>query len=262
MFSQKYEPLSQSTATFSKEGNEDARCHCHEQRHEARQSLRTVITLTALLILSIACNAILFARIQYVKEHGHDPTYVGLERNLNLEIPHDDRTIDDPMWDNPEYDWNLGWVALDNDVAHSKGIPTAMHWPWDDSKSIYVLHGFHSIHCVFVLRDSLMQFRDGKEQSWPFPHVTHCLHVLREDTTCNADDTPRYTGHLHAQENSTTFFSGIGQTRQCRDWNQLRDFAIENSACYRRPLDHFVPLLDRYKNCPDGSTPWDGHELA
>ncbi|KXS93480.1 hypothetical protein AC579_9201 [Pseudocercospora musae] len=187
--------------------------------------------------------------------------------------------IGDPMWDNPENDWNLGWVTLDNNVAQSKGISTAMHWPWDDSKSIYVLHGFHSIHCVvcilhsqrsqhhahntnFVLRDSLMQVRDGKEQSWPFPHVTHRLHGLREDETCNADDTPRYTGQLHAQGNSTKFSSGISQKRQCRGSNQLCGFAVENSAFYRRPFDHFVPLLDRYKNCPDGSTPWEGHELA
>lgn len=143
----------------------------------------------------------------------------------------------------------------------------------------------HTLISQFVLRDSLRQFRDGTKQSWPFGHVTHCLHVLREDTTCNADDTPRYTGHLHAQENSTKFFSGIGQTRQCtfysirvrafrasqaltcffpsgRDWNQLREFAIENSACYRRPLDHYVPLIDRYKNCPDGSKPWEKQGLV
>ena len=73
---------------------------------------------------------------------------VGLERKLTMEIPHDDRTIDDPMWDAPELDWNVGWVALDNKEVAAKGIPTAMHWPWDDSKSIYVFHAFHSLHCV------------------------------------------------------------------------------------------------------------------
>lgn len=108
----------------------------------------------------------------------------------------------------------------------------------------------------FVVRDSLLQFRDGEPQLWPFSHVTHCLHALREDTICNADDTPRYTGRLHAQANSTLIFSGVGQTRQCRDWDQLRKHAIENSACYQRPTDKYVPLLDRYKHCPDGSEPW------
>jgi hypothetical protein len=105
-----------------------------------------------------------------------------------------------------------------------------------------------------------MQYRDNEHQTWPFGHVTHCLHVLREDATCNADDTPRYTGHLHAQENHTMLFSGVGQTRMCRDWSQLRQFAVEHSACYRRPSDHYLPLLDRYKDCPDGSKPWEQME--
>ena len=101
-----------------------------------------------------------------------------------------------------------------------------------------------------------MSYRDGKHQLWPFGHVTHSRHVLRDATMCNADDTPRYTGKLHAQENATTLFSGIGQNRQCRDWKQLREYALEHSACYRRPLDKYEPLLDRYKHCPDGSEQW------
>lgn len=108
----------------------------------------------------------------------------------------------------------------------------------------------------YVLRESLMQFRDGAKQTWAIGHVTHCLHVLREDVICDADDTPRYTGHLHAQENSTMLFSGTGQTRMCRNWDKLREWSMEHSACYKRSTDHYVPLLDRYKNCPDGSTPW------
>lgn len=112
----------------------------------------------------------------------------------------------------------------------------------------------------FVLRQSIMQYHNGENQSWPFGHVTHCLHTLREDTTCNADDTPRYTGRLHAQKNWTIPSSGTGQIRKCRDWKQLLGYAREHSACYRRPLDYYVPLIDRYKNCPDGSKPWEGLE--
>lgn len=104
-----------------------------------------------------------------------------------------------------------------------------------------------------------MDYRDGKAQQWGEGHIAHCLHVLREDTACNADDTMRYTGRLHAMKdaNTTGVYSGVGQTRMCRSWDKLRDFAAEHSACYRRPTDHYVPLLDRYKNCPDGSKPWE-----
>lgn len=105
-----------------------------------------------------------------------------------------------------------------------------------------------------------MNYHDNKNQTWGFEHVTHCLHVLREDATCNADDTPRYAGSLHAQVGHTVTSSGTGQIRMCRDWSKLRQFALEHSACYRRPLDYAIPLLDRYKFCPDGSTPWETHE--
>lgn len=52
------------------------------------------------------------------------------------------------MWDSPDFDWNLGWIAIDSGFAKTKGVPSAMHWPWDESKGIYLLHSFHSLHCV------------------------------------------------------------------------------------------------------------------
>lgn len=73
---------------------------------------------------------------------------MGLEKNIPTVIPHRDESLDDPMWDLPKYDLYAGWVALDNDYAEAKGAPTSMHWPWDDSKSIYVFHSYHSLHCV------------------------------------------------------------------------------------------------------------------
>ncbi|KAF7879433.1 hypothetical protein EAF04_000629 [Stromatinia cepivora] len=70
----------------------------------------------------------------------HAQTYsiTGLERNITMPIPHDDRAIDDPMWDSPEFDFFTGWVVLDDEFVAEKGLPTPMRWPWDNSKSIYM----------------------------------------------------------------------------------------------------------------------------
>ena len=73
---------------------------------------------------------------------------MGLQRNIPIAIPHDDRTIDDPMWDEPELDYFNGFVALSDDFVAKKGLPSAMRYPWDKSKSIYVFHSYHSLHCV------------------------------------------------------------------------------------------------------------------
>ncbi|KAI9743766.1 MAG: hypothetical protein M1818_002499 [Claussenomyces sp. TS43310] len=218
---------------------------------------KIIYALSVLLAIAIASNALLFVQLRNTQGLLDAQSYLGLQRNVPTPIPHDDRTIDDEMWDSPEFEFFTGWVALKDDFVEEKGLPSAMRFPWDSSKSIYVFHGYHSLHCVFVLRQAIMAYRDNEDQMWPFAHITHCLHVLREDAICYADDTPRYTGHLHDQAKNTVFSSGTGQIRMCRDWSKLRQFGLENSACYRRPLDHYIPLLDRYKSCPDGSKPWE-----
>lgn len=73
---------------------------------------------------------------------------VGLQRNVELTMPHEIRTLDDPLWDSPEWDWNPGWIALKDSVTQAKGLPLSMQWPWDKTKGIYLIHGFHSMHCV------------------------------------------------------------------------------------------------------------------
>jgi hypothetical protein len=159
-----------------------------------------------------------------------------------------------------EEDWNaynvdLGNVALSDDYATSIGLPLAQRWPWDFSKGIYYLHGHHQMHCLHMLRKTINEYRHGALQTEHPMHVDHCLIAIREDIVCNADDTPRFTGG-HFKHPS----SGTGQFRACRDWNKLDDWAKKHSACYKEPDDPYdgTSELDRYKHCPDGSTPWIG----
>ncbi|TVY45524.1 Phenylalanine aminomutase (L-beta-phenylalanine forming) [Lachnellula cervina] len=256
MFFNKYEPLKRESF---EDVSELEQRHWIEQVSLARLR-KTVYALSVLLGIAVVFLILLLFQIHNTQTFKEGQSYLDLPRNIPTPIPHDDRTIDDPMWESPEYDFYTGWLALSNDHAQEMGLPTSMEWPWDASKGVYIFHSYHSLHCVHVIRNALMEFRDNKDQTWPFSHVTHCLHTLREDITCNADDTPRYAGHLHAQINYTEFSSGIGQVRMCRDWNKLRQYSIEHSACYRRPLDRYIPLLDRYKNCPDNSKPWETRE--
>lgn len=94
-------------------------------------------------------------------------------------------------------------------------------------------------------------------------HLSHCLLLLRNEITCKADDTLLYTGHYHVLGNKTEFDPpGHGQTRVCRDFSKLIQFARDNSACYYRPIEYYTPPLERYKYCPDGSKPWNGKEGA
>ena len=74
---------------------------------------------------------------------------------------------------------------------------------------------------------------------------------------CHADDTPRYTGRVHSQQNITRPKAGIGQRRQCRDFNQLYEWSVQHSACYDDVDDADAAPEEYFKNCQDGSRPWE-----
>lgn len=73
--------------------------------------------------------------------------------------------------------------------------------------------------------------------------------MLRQYVVCKADNTPLY---IFGDDTA-----GDGQYRQCRDWDALRDYATENTACYRDIPDGVdpstFPLGDHFGYCDDGT---------
>ena len=63
---------------------------------------------------------------------------------------------------------------------------------------------------------------------------------------CQADDTPRYTA-------KTGKGIGPGQTRQCRDWEKLEEWAKGYHSCFRAARGNSRPLIESFKFCPKGS---------
>jgi hypothetical protein len=41
-----------------------------------------------------------------------------------------------------------GVVAVSDEFVAAKQLPTAMRYPWDSSKGVYLLQGFHNLHCL------------------------------------------------------------------------------------------------------------------
>lgn len=76
----------------------------------------------------------------------------GLEADKVLEIPwmtkygNTNLTEAAVVWEDISFD--AGMVALDHTWAESKGIPRAQDFPWDKSKGLFVLNGYHSLHCL------------------------------------------------------------------------------------------------------------------
>ncbi|PSR82550.1 hypothetical protein BD289DRAFT_12716 [Coniella lustricola] len=238
-----------------------------------KRSLGTQLILALALFASLLANAYFLDR-QYLRPWAlanELPTrYANLKRNIPTEnVAHDafdsiNRTTQDAAWN----DWTMepwqSFVALDEDYVIDVDLPHAQRWPWDKTKGTYILTAAHELHCVRVLRTAVNEAHDGvpeENQSWQYEHLIHCLNLLRKTVVCNADDTPLYTGHLHANAKSEHPNAGIGSTRMCRDWNALLTWSRARSACYR-PVNWSsdYPEIERYKYCPDGSRPWEKDE--
>ena len=165
------------------------------------------------------------------------------------------------------------WQSLDTSggfVALEKGQQNLLPsepFPWDSSKEVYLLNGFHGLHCLVrtlflsvrrkcglqkqrVIYISIRQFQRNETQRYEFSHILHCLDALRADVTCAADDTPLCLGP-QAQEDAAR----LSQTRRCRDWSQLEDWANENSACFEglEPSDPRHETIEEWRNCPERS---------
>ena len=87
-----------------------------------------------------------------------------------------------------------------------------------------------------------MALAAGEEPWWHVEHDMHCFDTLRQHIMCMSDDTLLHsTGHRDA---------GVNQTRMCRDWDALRRWATERTACYR---DYTAPKGEtRWGKCDGG----------
>jgi Mycotoxin biosynthesis protein UstYa len=163
-------------------------------------------------------------------------------------------TLQSQLWQSINID--AGVVALSDAWAAQHGLRSAQRFPWDASKGIYLLHGFHNLHCLKIIHISLSEYRaaagSSTPQSRPWHHVSHCLDALRRQILCDADDTPRAT------ERRAELVTGVGQHRLCRDWGALEAWARRHTACYKRPEGGGVrkdgeKVIERFKHCPEGS---------
>ncbi|SMR55209.1 unnamed protein product [Zymoseptoria tritici ST99CH_1E4] len=149
----------------------------------------------------------------------------------------DDSEADD-LWN--AIDTAHGYIAVEHEWARERGWMASMPVPGDETKALYVLEGYHQFHCLKIVRTVFLQSIAGKELSYPVQHARHCFDYFRQFIQCHADPTPLYTLGRHT--------SGDGQWHMCKDWNALRDYATENSACFRDRVGN-ESLREQFGNC-------------
>ncbi|KAI9728969.1 MAG: hypothetical protein M1828_000054 [Chrysothrix sp. TS-e1954] len=158
----------------------------------------------------------------------------------------DNETETSDAWDALSY--QSGNIALDDDYVAQMKLPTSQRFPWDHSKGLYFVNGHHQLHCLKLLRKSFLELAEQTPLTVPWEHNMHCFNAIRQEIMCTADDTPRSTN------TDSPGRIGVGQYRQCRDWDKLESWAKERWSCWKpiNPREDIDTLL-RYRYCPPES---------
>lgn len=155
------------------------------------------------------------------------------------------------LWDRIE--GGHGIVALNKEWAKSQHLTPALSLPSDATKGVYAIDGYHEMHCLVgwhsrclrqhtdndqkLLRESFYKLyrNDPNPFAKSFDHYSHCFDYIRQSIMCTASD------HLFATAHGG--LTGDGEIRRCRDWQKLREFAADHSACDKNDIHHMNDFL-------------------
>ncbi|KAH6618350.1 hypothetical protein B0J18DRAFT_412732 [Chaetomium sp. MPI-SDFR-AT-0129] len=194
---------------------------------------RVTLLLSAALLVSNGIWAGIFGGYNIASKHEHmsaspetdmlnhaDHDRLSTAFHWNTPFSDDNKTVSNPLWSGL-FPRGAGLVTVEKDWATAQHLPQSLANPGDDNSSVYFVAGFHQLHCVTVVRAALYHFKEGKEQTVPWKHVTHCLDSLRQLVQCKADAALLYT------EDTNVF--GDGQIHQCNDWTALTIWASDHA---------------------------------
>ncbi|KAL4953181.1 hypothetical protein BDW69DRAFT_195030 [Aspergillus filifer] len=199
------------------------------------------LPLVFVSVFLLICNLLLYVRIQHLTLAVTNKGFTGIHTygetwmpfHTYTEYSEVNRSVSDAVWQG--FTTN-GFVAIPHTQAADAGLPHAEDFPDDPSKGVYVLEGFHQLHCVIYLRDTITDLMaegklevDSDSDHDRLRHINHCYDALRQSIQCRADDTPLYIPYRSKR-------TGDGQLRRCRDWDALTVWAKRHTACW--PTGH------------------------
>ncbi|KAL2818343.1 hypothetical protein BJX63DRAFT_71184 [Aspergillus granulosus] len=137
-----------------------------------------------------------------------------------------------------------GFVAVDHTWAAEHHLPASMSLPSDSSKGVYILDAYHQIHCLTIIRQTLLDIDSHRSPRVPLQHSWHCFDSLLQYIVCGTSgDTLLYTWGRNQ--------TGDGQVRKCLDWKSRKEWIRERTACYR-DSERPIRLIDHFTRCEAG----------
>ncbi|KAH8658129.1 hypothetical protein BX600DRAFT_439298 [Xylariales sp. PMI_506] len=114
-----------------------------------------------------------------------------------------------------------GIVAVPTEWALSLGFAPSLASPEIDGHSIYQVDMYHSLHCLYHVRNRLIS--KLPLDAWPRDdvHSLHCIDFLRQQVLCHGDVT------LQGTDDFLHFSKNPGHS--CRDTNAIRGWVEERN---------------------------------
>ncbi|TEA17327.1 Phenylalanine aminomutase [Colletotrichum sidae] len=127
-----------------------------------------------------------------------------------------------------------GVVAIDDAFAEQLNLPPSVPHPDNANTKIYQVNVFHSLHCLYRIRNRLIS--TVPLDKWPRDdiHTMHCLDHIRNDLMCNVDLS------LSGSSEYISFNHGH-HGKKCRDLGALQDWSRRNAwTGYRKYLKDVI----------------------
>ncbi len=143
-----------------------------EEQHHAGRTVKPNKALLAGILVSLVLNIFLVVTCLQISSKISDSgrtaygishlqlVYTSLAKSYTARLGQDskvawksnsayfgeDEVIADRLWE--EISIDNGTVALSDSYTEAMGLPVSQRFPWDDEKGLYLLNGFHSMHCL------------------------------------------------------------------------------------------------------------------
>ncbi|CAI0654459.1 unnamed protein product [Colletotrichum noveboracense] len=172
-------------------GHVCSRCESSISDDQASRSLSTLKLVLAFVFCQVPILLFSFAVIRYIllgNERTSDTydkhDYLAFEKYNATGTPYSIVDAADPSKDADEF-WNdlktyTGIVTVDDAWAERNDLPPTVTYPHDPQLRVYQVNVFHSLHCLYRIRNRLIS--NVPMDKWPRNdiHTMHCVDHLRE----------------------------------------------------------------------------------
>ncbi|KAI1651919.1 uncharacterized protein F4817DRAFT_364830 [Daldinia loculata] len=131
--------------------------------------------------------------------------------------------------DDPSENVTAAWLSL---IPKGQGV-IRLPLRHEFDSTIYNIAAYHTLHCLYTLRESFFSFYDistgsvtldAAETAHMLKHGRHCIEYIRQALMCNPDLT------LEPVAGGTGQLKQWGIQRQCQDFGELSEWAREMRA--------------------------------